>query len=355
MNRYGYADANPVTAWDPDGHCPMTSTGWGGCSADAGPNSYAVTQAVGAYGDSLRPLVVVTPPRPVPSVASATGLDEGAALDDYTARRNQIGALLAQAGDGLLAGASFAAEFSGAPDVVRCGRSDAGSCGMMAAGFIPFGKAGKMLRRLPKFGRHADDAADTGRLVEGDRAVKREVGAADEIGVADDIETVDEIGTVEEIARADELGVADEVAAAAAIGSPATNGGSATFYTVQSADDAARLAAGGTPWPTSATRAEFGPGIYAWGNADDASSYAAVLESRGACVQVCEFSIDTSNLRHVDVESLADPAAFMSKYSQLWGGTPSHGLDYITRGTQFGTQHYFSPNAFGSATWMGPR
>ncbi len=132
--------------------------------------------------------------------------------------------------------------------------------------------------------------------------------------------------------------------------------GESTFYTVQSSDDAARLASGGAPWKTAPSEAEFGPGVYAWGNADDAANYAAHLrESRGACVQVCEFSLDTSNLRHVDVDSLADPGAFMSKFSQLWEGTPNHGLDYITRGTGRGVQHYFSPSAFRSATWIGPR
>lgn len=163
------------------------------------------------------------------------------------------------------------------------------------------------------------------------------------------------VGPSEHISAGQRLGeAADRVVTTVATGVAANSGGS-TFYTVQSADDAARLASGGTPWPTSATRAEFGPGVYAWGNLDNAASYAAQLEKRGACIQICEFSLDTSQLRHVDVDSLADPSDFMSKYSQLWGGTPSHGADYITRGTQFGTQHYFSPNAFGSASWGGPR
>ena len=84
-----------------------------------------------------------------------------------------------------------------------------------------------------------------------------------------------------------------------------------SFYTVQSAEDAARLAAGGSPWPTTATRAEFGPGVYAWGNADEAAAYAARLQSRGACVSICEFNVNTSNLSHVDVDSLVDPSAFI--------------------------------------------
>jgi hypothetical protein len=36
------------------------------------------------------------------------------------------------------------------------------------------------------------------------------------------------------------------------------------FFTVQSATDAARLAAGGSPWPTGLQRANLGIGLYAW-------------------------------------------------------------------------------------------
>jgi hypothetical protein len=125
---------------------------------------------------------------------------------------------------------------------------------------------------------------------------------------------------------------------------------------VQSADDAARLAGGGSPWPTSPTRAESGPGVYSFDNIDSANAYANLLRSLHGCeVQVCSFSLDTSGPSRVDVDSLADPGAFMNKYSQVFGGTPNHGFDHITRGTQFGTQHYFSPGAFQNATWLGPR
>lgn len=31
----------------------------------------------------------------------------------------------------------------------------------------------------------------------------------------------------------------------------------------------------------------------------------------------------------------------MSQYSKLWGGTPNHGLEYIQRGTNMGTEHFF--------------
>jgi hypothetical protein len=67
------------------------------------------------------------------------------------------------------------------------------------------------------------------------------------------------------------------------------------------------------------------------------------------------FPFTPVDLETVDVDSLNDPSAFMEKFRQLWGGTPNHGLDYITRGTNFGTQHFFSPDAFGLATWLGPQ
>jgi RHS repeat-associated protein len=73
LNRYGYGDANPVSFSDPDGHCAMRSTGWGGCSPDAGPNSYAVSYAVAGYTDSavlaenerMHQLSLQAPPSPV--------------------------------------------------------------------------------------------------------------------------------------------------------------------------------------------------------------------------------------------------------------------------------------------------
>lgn len=119
---------------------------------------------------------------------------------------------------------------------------------------------------------------------------------------------------------------------------------STTFYTVQSADDVARLMSGGTPWPASASRAALGEGVYSFDNLASAESYAARLSSRGAQVQVKSFSVSDDALlsfRSANVDALENPEAFLSRYSKLFGGTPDHGLEYIQRGTQFGTEHFF--------------
>jgi hypothetical protein len=49
----------------------------------------------------------------------------------------------------------------------------------------------------------------------------------------------------------------------------------------------------------------------------------------------------------MNIDSLQDPEGFMSKYSQLWGGTPNHGYDWLMRGTQFGTENFFSKSVYG--------
>jgi hypothetical protein len=124
--------------------------------------------------------------------------------------------------------------------------------------------------------------------------------------------------------------------------------GKTDFYTVQGPEDAARLASGGHPFPTAPERAHFGPGVYAWGNEADAAAYAA--NKSGA--QVMKFSIGNdvlAGLKQFHLGGLSDDAAtsFMERNSLLWGGDASHGLDYISRPTNIGTEHYFSSGIFG--------
>jgi RHS repeat-associated protein len=130
-----------------------------------------------------------------------------------------------------------------------------------------------------------------------------------------------------------------------------------TFHTVQGAEDAARLRAGGTPWPTGASRSSLGQGVYSFGSRVEAEGYAAHLAGRGASdLQVMSFTVasrDLASFRSLDIDSLADPEAFLSKYSQLWGGTPNHGYEYLTRGTQFGTEHFFDSSVFGRLNFGG--
>ncbi|MEV7365473.1 polymorphic toxin-type HINT domain-containing protein [Streptomyces sp. NPDC091299] len=126
-----------------------------------------------------------------------------------------------------------------------------------------------------------------------------------------------------------------------------TCGETIEFHTVQGPDDASRLASGGDPFPTEPHRAHFGPGVYAWGSRAEAEAYAA--NKPGA--KILSFSIRTEDLAGLNQGHLGEmgddeATSFMEQYSLLWDGDASHGLDYITRPTARGTEHYFSSNIF---------
>jgi len=126
----------------------------------------------------------------------------------------------------------------------------------------------------------------------------------------------------------------------------AEEGTGLTFYSVQSEADAARLASGGTPWPTGLQRANLGEGLYAWGNQADAAAYAA--NKPGSVIMQFNMSAsDYSSLNTLDMGTMSEDAAteWMSTYSE-WGAAQPHGFDHIIRPTSMGTEYYFSPNAF---------
>jgi RHS repeat-associated protein len=127
---------------------------------------------------------------------------------------------------------------------------------------------------------------------------------------------------------------------------------SKTFFSVQSADDAARLARGGEPWPTGLQRANMGPGFYAWGSRVDAEEYLRRLQQQGASdLRVAAYEIaegDLAKLRTKDLTRLSDEAVdeFMDKYSHYGDALP-HDYQHIIRNTGMGApEHYFSPDAF---------
>ncbi len=126
-----------------------------------------------------------------------------------------------------------------------------------------------------------------------------------------------------------------------------------TFYSVQNTADAARLARGGEPWPTGLSRANLGPGFYAWGSRADAESYLRRLEQQGATdLQIVAYEIaegDLARLTTKDLTSLSDEAVdeFMDQYSHYGRALP-HDYQHIIRNTGIGApEHYFSPDAFG--------
>lgn len=119
---------------------------------------------------------------------------------------------------------------------------------------------------------------------------------------------------------------------------------------MQGPNSAARLRAGGEPWPTTDSRAALGPGVYSFDSPASAEAYANVLASHGrANLEIMPFNVSESGLasmRSINIDNLPNPEDFLSKYSQLWGGIPNHGYDWIMRGTQFGTENFFSKSVF---------
>ena len=64
-----------------------------------------------------------------------------------------------------------------------------------------------------------------------------------------------------------------------------------------------------------------------------------------------KFSInndDLAELNQAHLGSMSDDEAtsFMERYSLLWDGDASHGLDYISRPTARGIEHFFSSDVF---------
>ncbi|WP_428265996.1 SpvB/TcaC N-terminal domain-containing protein [Haliangium sp.] len=131
------------------------------------------------------------------------------------------------------------------------------------------------------------------------------------------------------------------------------------FYTVQGPNDAARLRTTGTPWPTGPTEAHFGQGVYAWGSETEALQYLQRRSRIAPNLEVVEFRVKLSTLRkfrQLNVDSLRDPTQWLSSYSRLYPkGTPTHGLQYIRRGTgNSGVEHYFHYSTFESLEFQLP-
>ena len=126
------------------------------------------------------------------------------------------------------------------------------------------------------------------------------------------------------------------------------------FFTVQDEADAERLRGPGEPWPTTPERAAVGEGVYAWAHRVEAEAYQAYLlliEDEPLQVEILKFRVHTTVLqsfRQVNVDALGPEGSlvWMSRYSQLWDGTPDHDLEYVQRGTNFGVEHFFHKSVF---------
>ncbi|WP_448321957.1 RHS repeat-associated core domain-containing protein, partial [Streptomyces sp. CO7] len=129
--------------------------------------------------------------------------------------------------------------------------------------------------------------------------------------------------------------------------------GEREFYTVQDAENAARLRADGTPWPTDEHRAHLGPGVYSWGSLDEAERYADLLRNRrNADVEIVPFRLSESDLAalrqtHVGRMTESEMDEFIDRHSIMYGRGEPHDFDYISRPTNMGTEHYFHAGVFG--------
>ncbi|MEU6906693.1 DUF6531 domain-containing protein [Streptomyces coeruleorubidus] len=124
------------------------------------------------------------------------------------------------------------------------------------------------------------------------------------------------------------------------------------FFTVQDAENAARLRGDGTPWPTAENRGHYGEGVYSWESRADAERYAERLRGRGAEVEVMPFRVsaeDFTNMKKIDLHEIGEDAAteFADKHSRLWGDGLPHDYDYVRAPTGMGqAENIFSKSVF---------
>lgn len=126
----------------------------------------------------------------------------------------------------------------------------------------------------------------------------------------------------------------------------------ARFFSVQSEEDAARLAAGGPPWPTGLQRANLGPGLYAWDSPEQAERYRDLLLRHGAKdLLIVVYAIpddELARLRTLDLTLLSDEEVYIwiDRHSHYGDALP-HDEEYVIRHTEIGKEHYFAASVFG--------
>jgi RHS repeat-associated protein len=206
MNRFAYADGNPVTASDPDGRCAMKSTGWGGCSVDAG--SYQVSFMVAGYVDASVPFSgPPPPPPPMPETPSGSSLDaindpdpevrmvarmEAYSQGQYTPSGNPLSRWLKSAWERakpwVELGVSFIPGIGVAMDAKACLGGDVWACTSVVPGSRAARKADQ-LRDAQKAQNHITDAqrgADAARTAERAREAERVADAGHDASRATD-------------------------------------------------------------------------------------------------------------------------------------------------------------------------
>jgi RHS repeat-associated protein len=124
---------------------------------------------------------------------------------------------------------------------------------------------------------------------------------------------------------------------------------SKTFFSVQGESDVARLLSGGAPWPSGVNKSFVGEGFYAWGTKAEAEAYKSLLEktygAKGLRILEARIPVrDYAKLKRVDLRGMADAAqdAWIEKYSF----PATHGFEHVIRGTNSGTEYFFSKDVF---------
>jgi RHS repeat-associated protein len=123
-------------------------------------------------------------------------------------------------------------------------------------------------------------------------------------------------------------------------------GSSETFYTVQGAQDAARLMEGGIPFPVGATKSFVGEGVYSFGTKADALKYKSMLEGFGHVdLQIMTFRVSNyQKLKVFDMRGMGDDAA--NKWLELHSYPNNHTFDHIIRPAGHFDEYYFSKSIF---------
>lgn len=123
------------------------------------------------------------------------------------------------------------------------------------------------------------------------------------------------------------------------------------FYSVQTVEDAKRLSAGGSPWPSGLRRANLGPGFYAWDSREVAERYLQVLSRHGSeSLRIVVFDVPDEvlkKMKKLDLTFLGDEEVntWMERHSH-YGDSLPHDFEYVIRNTDKGTEHYFAASVF---------
>ncbi|WP_158261262.1 MULTISPECIES: RHS repeat-associated core domain-containing protein [Pirellulaceae] len=131
---------------------------------------------------------------------------------------------------------------------------------------------------------------------------------------------------------------------------------STRFYSVLSDKAAARLAAGGEPWPTGMNRANLGEGLYVWGRKSDAVGYFTKRSLKGDFdpsygTAIRSFRISNSRLRsfsRIDLRQVSGEAfdQFTDTYTAYADDMIPHGFDYVIYPRALGTEHFFDKRVY---------